>query len=80
MTFDRKESLKLQLQSLGFALRYFDLTSDIEKMSVLMSRLELRYKTDAALENDCVYFLNAHTDTIKRFDSETLEQQLSPSI
>lgn len=72
MTFDRKEHLKSKLQSLGFALRYFDLTLDIEKISMLMSRLELRYKTDDALDDDCVRFLNAHKETMKRFDAETL--------
>lgn len=72
MTFDRSESLKSKLQSLGFALRYFNLTSDIEQMSELMRRLELRYKTDAALDDDCVQFLNTHKKTMKRFDAETL--------
>ena len=72
MTFDRKESLKSKLQSLGFALRYFNLTSDIEQMSVLMNRLELRYLTDEQLDDDCTLFLNAHTETMKLFDAETL--------
>lgn len=72
MTFDRAELLKSKLQSLGFALRYFDLTTDLEKMSALMCRLELRYKTDSTLDDDCVRFLNAHTETMKRFDVETL--------
>lgn len=72
MTFDRSESLKSQLQSLGFALRYFNLESDTERMAVLMRRLELRYKTDNELDNDCVQFLNEHAGTMKRFDAETL--------
>lgn len=37
MTFDRKELLKLKLQSLGFALRYFSLTRDIETMMDLLN-------------------------------------------
>lgn len=72
MTFDRKELLKSKLQSLGFALRYFNLTHDIETMMNLLQRLNLLYQTDSTLDDDCVRFLNAHTETMKRFDDETL--------
>lgn len=72
MTFERIEYLKSKLQSLGFALRYFDLTSDIEKMTNLLQQLDLSTESNSALDDDCVRFLNAHAETMKRFDAETL--------
>lgn len=63
MTLDRKESLKSKLQSLGFALRYFNLTRDIETMMDLLQRLNLSYQTDSTLDDDCVrFFERAHRD------------------
>ncbi len=66
MTFDRMEQLKGLLITLNCALVKFNKQTDINRLEELMNRLSLDYDTDDKIESECVRFINAHSDLIKR--------------
>lgn len=74
MTFEEMQNLLGQLISLECALGHYKLFDEIRKGADLQNRLSIYYDTDEAdkIKDDCNQFLLKHSETMERFDRDTL--------